>query len=404
MTRPLDFSGSEMCKSCNTGFVLDGHQCKAVACSCTNGIGATGVDCPTDGGDECTRCNLGYHLFAQGGSTAGPPTKVCQLNICRCTNGIGTTGIDCESHNAIGSVCASCEPGYHLKAGNCAVNSCTCPDGAGTTGTDCETHEGLACASCNTGFHLSSGACEPNLCSCVDGSAMTGVRCVHGAHQCAECDAGHFLDFGRCTACSLCDKAEGLVTAGGCTGGASEQDTVCLGTITHSSFQTPDRPLLANFSSIVTFTISSWHGPDISLQSISNTEDLVKYLKTLYGGFLPAVTIRPVCDDGGLIFTPPEAFVAGWQIEAGQQVPILQLATNIAVTPQRPGAHTVRFEIGGFTDCECRPISIPSPGGRCTPGCPNGSGFVKPPDEVVVVSATCNYSYLSTSLISYHHF
>ena len=56
-----------MCASCDSGRYLKGDgTCALKACTCSNGTGATGTSCPSNGNAKCKSCNRGYKL--SGGS------------------------------------------------------------------------------------------------------------------------------------------------------------------------------------------------------------------------------------------------------------------------------------------------------------------------------------------------
>merc|ERR1719499_2898236 len=55
------------------------------------------------------------------------PTLVCvqsAVNQCTCENGTGSSGGDCPSDGD--AKCASCDAGYHLNGDACSVNQCSC--------------------------------------------------------------------------------------------------------------------------------------------------------------------------------------------------------------------------------------------------------------------------------------
>jgi hypothetical protein len=54
--------GGHRCSSCDSGYHLQGFQCRLTAktCSCNNGVAAIRVLCP--GGEYCTSCDSGYQL------------------------------------------------------------------------------------------------------------------------------------------------------------------------------------------------------------------------------------------------------------------------------------------------------------------------------------------------------
>ena len=50
--------------ACNAGWKVsdDNSQCLANVCSCSNGVGASGAACATDGVEMCESCNSGFKL------------------------------------------------------------------------------------------------------------------------------------------------------------------------------------------------------------------------------------------------------------------------------------------------------------------------------------------------------
>ena len=52
----------ESCSSCNAGHFLDSSLCPSNVCSCSNGVGATGTNCPSNGAALCTSCNDDFEL------------------------------------------------------------------------------------------------------------------------------------------------------------------------------------------------------------------------------------------------------------------------------------------------------------------------------------------------------
>lgn len=193
-----DIHGTEDCASCSGAAVLttgssntctcgagahdDEGVCTENQCTCADGTGATGADCPADGDPACASCDIGYHL---NGTT-------CLENVCICTNGTGATGVQCSAHD--NAVCASCDAGYHLEGSECAPNQCTCADGIGATGAACPADGDPVCASCDAGYHLDGTACALNECTCPTvGTAATGTDCpADGATRCTFCPAGYF--------------------------------------------------------------------------------------------------------------------------------------------------------------------------------------------------------------------
>merc|ERR1739848_947052 len=55
-------NGAVTCSSCDEGYFLNGILCEENTCSCTDGTGATGTDCPADGDVKCVSCDAGFTL------------------------------------------------------------------------------------------------------------------------------------------------------------------------------------------------------------------------------------------------------------------------------------------------------------------------------------------------------
>lgn len=84
--------------------------CQTKQCVCTNGTPTRGVDCPSHGQEDCSRCNDDSQLI----------DSICVYKQCRCTNGTPAEGADCEAHNL--RQCASCNDGYNKTDYNYCVH------------------------------------------------------------------------------------------------------------------------------------------------------------------------------------------------------------------------------------------------------------------------------------------
>jgi len=130
----------EVCSSCDRGFhhslatMENGRttvQCIGNTCSCSAGTAATpysSPQCHSDGQEECVMCKAGYQLGKD---------HVCLKKQCTCENGIGTTGIDCPIHGV--DDCESCDLGSDLSAGDArfeGTKQCT-SSGTGADAFDC---------------------------------------------------------------------------------------------------------------------------------------------------------------------------------------------------------------------------------------------------------------------------
>ena len=82
------------------------------ACECENGQPSLNTNCII----KCTSCFPGFHL--------DPTTTKCVENICTCENGVGATGLDCPDQSK--SNCLSCNNGSYLKNGQCVESNQLC--------------------------------------------------------------------------------------------------------------------------------------------------------------------------------------------------------------------------------------------------------------------------------------
>ena len=161
-------NGQEKCENCNSGYYLYQDTCIENSCTCENGIGAIGEDCISDGSATCASCNPGHYLLE---TLTRSSVYTCPENVCTCQNGVGTTNTNCPENG--NSSCASCNSGYFLNADSCSENVCTCQNGAGSVNTACPNNGDSSCASCNTGYYLNGSTCEMNQCTCASGTPAT---------------------------------------------------------------------------------------------------------------------------------------------------------------------------------------------------------------------------------------
>ena len=112
---------------------------------------AGAIQCPT------VNCDSGFTSI----------NEVCVENVCTCSNGVGATGLTCITHAQ--EFCISCEAGFTNLNDVCVENTCTCTNGVGATGLDCALHESEFCVGCDdefgfteTAFVLDSGMCRAN--------------------------------------------------------------------------------------------------------------------------------------------------------------------------------------------------------------------------------------------------
>ena len=93
------------CVSCRSDqYKVNATTCGRKICPCpSGGTRAEGTECPTHGQIKCKTCNNGY--VRGNGNT-------CVLKTCSCPNGTRTTGVPCAN----GQNCSRCNSGYHLSS------------------------------------------------------------------------------------------------------------------------------------------------------------------------------------------------------------------------------------------------------------------------------------------------
>jgi len=190
------------CAPCSTGHHNDAGdnrlllptECDINICTCTNGVEATGTNCPTDNSPKCVSCVPGYHLDGDN----------CNINTYNCPNGTAVPDGTIGTHND--SKCSLCNPGYKLINDRCEPNVCTCQNGTRAMGPpNCLSEGRISCESCNTGYHVpppnSPGAniCIDNQCSCTNGTGETATNCPYnGSAKCHSCHRGYHLVGNTC--------------------------------------------------------------------------------------------------------------------------------------------------------------------------------------------------------------
>ena len=202
-------SVNNRCDECQPGYYMDNNACVENQCTCSNGVGNTGVACATDGTQSCASCNTGSY------------GNLCdQTNQCVCPNGAAATGTGCYSNGATLCVsctlgydfvqsesCDVCQDGYAYKSTTettCVVKECTCAHGQASFNTTCPTHgqedcvscdigySGVQCDVCIEGYHKEGNDCIVNQCTCAHGVATTNTSCAtHNTESCASCDTGY---------------------------------------------------------------------------------------------------------------------------------------------------------------------------------------------------------------------
>ena len=214
------------------------NACHLRSCSCSNGAGSTGTNCPSDGAAFCASCTAGF--IRENGvcrlPVSGERVDIgCYLDL---KNGVR----DITGHYAVipdnqpeGSV-AFCidtcmELGFSVAAlqytfqcfcgfsfgsfgsrpssecnmacrddtdDTCGAGSrnqvygslrvCTCANGQAAFGNDCPAHDQEFCSSCNEGANMVDNVCGVNTCICENGVGATGTDCPeHGEELCISC-------------------------------------------------------------------------------------------------------------------------------------------------------------------------------------------------------------------------
>ena len=91
--------------------------CLEKQCTCNSGHGHSGSACPSHGSHKCKSCHTGFHLEGH----------TCKQNVCHCPDGIAKIGTACISHNT--EMCSACNNGFHLSQ----EDTCLC----GPAGSNC---------------------------------------------------------------------------------------------------------------------------------------------------------------------------------------------------------------------------------------------------------------------------
>merc|ERR1719224_254694 len=85
------------------------RECATKTCTCTNGTGATGAACPTNGTAKCAACTGDFYLNSgacearatctgaeyETQAPSNTQNRECTTKTCTCTNGTGATGAAC---------------------------------------------------------------------------------------------------------------------------------------------------------------------------------------------------------------------------------------------------------------------------------------------------------------------
>ena len=252
---------------------LDGDPQEGVAddcvmneCSCENGSGAFGTDCPSDDGSHammlCASCESGYVLdsspscaatTADGAVASAGEAAACEAVTALDDDAACSAATNCEYTNAA-TECTRCAGGFSV-AGDADCTPCTAVEGAAddvqytcTTAEDTQffvSGDSDAPPLCAVGFTSvdnpdAADVCEPNVCTCENGDGSVGPRDADAFHTtagcavvgdavCAACDVGYILDIVTSCEAGYLDEAEAscaATTADGAVASAGEA-TAC---------------------------------------------------------------------------------------------------------------------------------------------------------------------------------
>ena len=216
------------CTTCNSSQFSTGgtSQCQTKQCSCSNGVGKSGVQCSTHGAQQCKSCNAGFGFDGSNcvkctgnkqstggtlnacarcsdGQRPNADNSACIANVCQCT----TAGASSAAHAATGASCAthgmdkckSCPPGYKLVNHQCT--KCDANTFSNKTANVASTCTACPANHVSPQGSTSSSQCK-TTCSCNNGQAADGNVCVANQNKCKNCRAGHKLVSGQCVPCA----------------------------------------------------------------------------------------------------------------------------------------------------------------------------------------------------------
>ena len=214
------------------------RQCATKQCNCSNGTGATGAACPTDGAAKCVECKATHYLNN---------TACVAVNTDRtCPEGQGlvaatpTTDTECKpcvlnatfSNTNDKSACqpvSQCDPEkeqYEAQAPTPSSNRLCGTTQQCITGeqyesepstntsdricakiTDCDA-QGLVQAQAAT--LTTDAVCgEQKKCTCANGTGAEGIACpTHNTAKCVACSGSFYFSNDACVAWTTCTSAE----------------------------------------------------------------------------------------------------------------------------------------------------------------------------------------------------
>ena len=219
-------NGATVCAACDDGSTPNsqgtcGPAEQPQACTCENGA-TQSKDCTPSNPSKCDRCDTGYTLAS----------NACIKNTCTCTNGVGASGAQCPVSGA--ETCVKCNAGYKLQGTQCVsedppASTCTCSNGSPQTGSGCPSGGGNVCKSCDEGYVLSGTQCVPKSGpspkGCVDPGNMPSKPCTG-----CGCDAG----------CAMFDNGDGKCDCRCNNQGKAADQSACASDIWHAQFTSDD--------------------------------------------------------------------------------------------------------------------------------------------------------------------
>jgi len=202
----LDDTGSLVCFTCNTRFVLNNdNQCS----ECENCKGTCTYNAVDGGRAECSECNDNYALYAADGTCVPCPSD-CQ----KCTTTDGST-VTCMT--------GGCSNGFaQIESTICVA----CPAGAATCGVNAIAADQ---SDCDTGFVFNGGVCLP----CPDNCDACTFDTTTAETTCTTCSEGYVVvdATGLCAACqsgcTTCDTNGAGKCDSGCPAGYTLDTDTC---------------------------------------------------------------------------------------------------------------------------------------------------------------------------------
>ena len=181
-TNTQTFNQATQCSSCPPGFGTNGLNDDIVcpssfACSCPNGVAATGLACTADNANICSSCSAGYY------KTGNTCTECTSCGVGQYKSGItcsGKTTSDTQS-------CTACSNGG---------SSYSCPSGKYVNGNACLGHGGAdtqTCNNCATGKYQNQDGSKAASCE----TCNVGQSAATASVACSVCASGQSQEKGK---------------------------------------------------------------------------------------------------------------------------------------------------------------------------------------------------------------